>query len=347
MNRRRYAIPIIITLAAGLYPEANVSADHDPVVRFDLPAVVAARPADADPSDPTLVTIPLRLSSMIESPAAPRIDQWLVRCQPRDNATSIADYAPRTEASSDLASPIQVKQTEEQTNAIGLSVDGAYGHLAHGKAGADLTKKNVNTLQFDRIAPQHTVIASGTINRGRGVYFKLRWTAQQVLDGEKSFQITLKVPSTWRGGLIDVAVVAQSQRKTFATWERESKTIGSANFVVAAYREGDLQAAAIAVALSEAELVLRSVAAEYDAPTGVRSLLRQVAMKFDLESDDPVDGWVQRLIFDRADPRLDREICKLPMPTRLVVLDYVDVRDDFSTLSDDAQGRVLVAKPAQ
>jgi len=155
MNRRRYAIPIIITLAASLYSEANVSADHDPVVRFDLPAVVAARPADADPSDPTLVTIPLRLSSMIESPEVPRIDQWLVRCQPRDNTTSIADYAPRSEASSDLASPIQVKQTEEQTNAIGLSVDGAYGHLAHGKAGADLTKKT--STHFNSIVSRHSI----------------------------------------------------------------------------------------------------------------------------------------------------------------------------------------------
>jgi hypothetical protein len=350
MNRHRYTIAFIITLATGLFPQANVSADHDPVVRFDLPAVVAARPADADPSDPTLVTIRLRLSSMIEAPQVPRIDQWLVRCQPRDNATSIADYAPRTEATSGLASPIQVKQTKEKTNAIGLSVDGSYGHAAHGKAGADLTTKNVSTLQFDRIAPKHTVIAAGTINRGRGVYFKLRWTAQQILDGEKSFQITLKVPSTWRGSLIDVAVVAQSQRKTFATWERESKTIGSANFVIAAYREGDLQAATIAVALSEAELALRSVAAEHDASTGVRSLsslLRQVAMKFDLDSGKPVDSWAQRLILDLADPRLDKEICKLPMPIRLVVLDYVDVRDQFFALSGDAQRKVLVTKPAQ
>ena len=139
------------------------------------------------PYDPTLVTVELQLSSMIEAPEVPRIDQWLIRCQPRDNEVWIADYAPRTETASELASPIQVKQTEEESNSLGLSLDAAYGHVAHGNAGTDHTQKNINTVQFDRMALEQTVTASGTINRGRGVYFKLRWTAQQILEGEKTF----------------------------------------------------------------------------------------------------------------------------------------------------------------
>lgn len=359
MNRIRNSIAII-SLAAGIYPAANVSANNHPIVQFDLPAVVEAQPTDrpstvetsTDPDhDPPLqhpmsvpiaadaansqrVTVQLRLSAIIESPDEPRIDQWLIQCQPRGGTVTIVDYAPRTETTSDLASPIQVKRTQESTNAVGLSVDGAYGHLV-GNAGADLSKKNINTVQFDRIAPQHAVTAAGTINRGRGVYFKLRSTALQILDGEKTFAITLAVPAGWRGSLIDVAVVAQSRPKKFG-WDRDPKTIGSAHFVVAAYRQGDREAAARAAALAEAELDLRHIAAEHDAslPT-LPSLLRQLAVKLDLEPE-PAKSWVQRLILNQADPRLDDEICELPMPIRIAILDYVDIRDDFVSLNESA-----------
>ena len=343
-------VAVVTALSQGTGPASSAFAGDKPIVHFDLAPIVAAYPSDADPLDPTLVTLELRLSSMIESPKVPPIDQWLVRCQPRDQAISIADYAPRTETSSDLASPIQVKQTEEKSNAIGLSIDGSYGHAAHGNAGTDVTNKNTNTLQFDRVAPVQVVTASGTINRGRGVYFKLRWTAEQVLEGEKVFHVTLRVPITWRGGLLDISVIAQSQQKKFGVWDLEPRTIGAANFVVAAYRQGDAEAAQRARELSDAEYALRNTVRRHHVSSEVNSLpsmLRHVAMKLDLESSEPDASWIQRLILQQADAHFDKEISKLPMPVRVAVLDYVDVRDDFFTINEEFPERVMVAKPAQ
>jgi hypothetical protein len=342
-------IAVAIALSDGLLPTSHAFAGDKPIVHFDLAPVVVAVPSDTDPINPTLVTIELRLSSMIESPTVPRIDQWLVRCQPRDKAISIADYAPRTETSSDLATPIQVKRTEEKSNAMGLSIDGSYGHAAHGNAGTDMANKNTNTLQFDRVAPVQVVTASGTINRGRGVYFKLRWTAQQVLEGEKVFAVTLRVPSTWRGGLMDVSVIAQSERKKFG-WDNEPETIGAAEFVVAAYRQGDDEAEQRARELSDAEYALRSTALTHHVSSEVNSLpsmLRHIAMKFEFEPNEPDVSWVQRLLLETADPHLDKEISKLPMPVRVAVLDYVEVRDEFFTMNEEYSDRVTVAKPAQ
>ncbi|MFK8115265.1 MAG: hypothetical protein AB8B91_23900 [Rubripirellula sp.] len=330
-------------------------------ILFDLPPVAEVVPASAaadqqtQPNDELeLVTVQLRLSSMIESPEVPRIDQWLVRCQPRDSALSIHDFAPRTETASDLATPIQVKNTEEQTKAIGLSLDGSYGHAARGNAGLDQASKNVNSVQFDRHAPVQAVSAAGTINRGRGVYFKLRWTAHQVLEGEKTFSITLRVPQHWRGGLMDVSVIAQSQHKSFGGWDKETKTLGAANFVVGLYRQGDSEAAAVAQSLANAEHQLRVTAEQHSRPPEPNSLprmLRQVAIKLDLESSRPNTDWVRRLLTNQADPHLDKQIRKLPMPVRVAVLDYVDARDEFAMLHDgfnrQASDRVFAAKPAQ
>lgn len=315
---------------------------------FDLPPTTAALPV-VESTDDGLVTVHLRLSSMIESPDVPRIDQWMIRCQPRDFEISIADYSPKTETGSDLVTPIQVKQTDERTNAVGFSVDGGY-HSARGTAGVDQSNKQVDSFQFERAAPVQAVSAAGTINRGRGVYFKLRWTALQVLEGEKVFSITMQVPPAWRGGMMDVQVIAQSQRSSFG-WDREPETLGAADFVVGMFRQGDSEAAELAQSLADAEHQLRKVAEQHPTKRDVRTLpgmLRHVATKLDLEGEQPRTDWMKRLLSNRADPHLDREICKLPMPVRVAVLDYVDVRDEFNTINRSTdRSNHLVAKPAQ
>ena len=194
---------------------------------------------------------------MISSPEAARIDQWLVRCQPRGQFASIVDYSPRTETGSDIASHIQVKQSTEKQQSLGVGVNGNYFSNISGNAGLDHTRKNIDSLQFDRLAPVHAVTASGTINRGTGVYFKLRWTAEQILEGQKTFQLVLDVPDTWRTGLIDISVVAQSEHKSFANWEPTTKTLGSGNFVIAVYREEDMHASEVARKMARAEHELR------------------------------------------------------------------------------------------
>jgi hypothetical protein len=310
------------------------SAD-DRIIRFDLPSVVSAEPVQSA-ADTRQVAIELKLSSMIASPNVPRIDQWLVRCQPRDASLSIADYSPRTEVASDINGPIQIKKTNESTNSLGLAIDGAYGHLARINGGLDQGTKDISSYALDRVAPVQAVTASGTINRGRGVFFKLRWTAQQVLEGEKTFRVTLCVPSTWRGGLIDVSVIAQSEEKVFAGLDSETKTLGAAEFVVATYLQGDREASQIAHRLFEAETDLRIMARECSDPRAnhsLKSLLHQVAIKLDVESSPPSITWVDRLLLNRADPHMDKEIQKLPMPVRVAVLDYVDTRDAFLAIN--------------
>ena len=334
-----------LVTAMGM-PVAEVRGEAgDSMVYFDMPPLAKAiKKGESSPAEPMFVTVELKLSSMLASPDMPRIDQWLVRCQPRDPALSIADYSPRTELASEIEGPIQIKNTNEKSKSFGLSIDGAYGHLARLHSGFDQGNKDIDSVQLDRVAPVHAVTASGTINRGRGVYFKLRWTAQQVLEGEKVFHVTLRVPPTWRGGLLDVSVVAQSEHKSFPGWDSDAKTLGAANFVVASYLEGDATAYAKAQQLFEAENELRILARELEDPGQLRmqhqaasidcisSLLRHVATKLDVDSDLTRRHWIDRLIADRADPHLDKEIQKLPMPLRVAVLDYVDSRDEFCSL---------------
>lgn len=327
------------TAVAASFMAADPNLDPRAPVQFDLPSIAVAVESEDEPGS---VTIELRLSSMILSLDTPPIDEWLVRLEPRDRSLWIVDYAPRTETASDLATPIQVKNTSEDTKGMGIGLDGSYGHLVRANAAADHSKKQQKTIQFDRLAPVQAVTASGTINRGRGVYFKLRWTTQQILEGEKTFRVTLRVPEHWRGGLLDVSVLAKGERKTFG-WDRETVMLGAANFVVAVYRNHDVDAESLARSLADAEHALRSLAAAHHARQrdSLSSVLRHVAARFDLEDDSREQGdWLRRLMLDRADPHLDKQIQRLPMPLRVAILEYVDLRDSLVKLSESGSKEV-------
>ena len=341
---------LAFVLVPSTLASSRTNADQ-PVVQFDLPTTAVATACD----DPELVKIELRLSSMIESPESPPISQWMIRCVPRDQSVRIADYAPRTETGSDVSTPIKIKTTAEESKSTGISVDAAYAHLTHANFGADRGTKNSDIVEFDRIAPVQAVTASGTIHRGQGVYFKLRWTATQVLEGEKLFHITLHVPEQWRGGLMDVSVVAQSGSTSsppwnLAPWDRDPKTIGQANFVVALYRSGDAEAERLAQTISEAERKLRELSKQElrsSHSNTLPSVLRSMATKLDLvENERDHIQWVQRLLMGFADPYFDKQIGKLPMPVRIAVLDYVDLRNEFNAMTENLNPSVIAAKPA-
>lgn len=330
------ALPVTLLCAA-------VAIAGDDTVRFDLPPVAAARaivpPESKSTIDPSAVdesvTFELRLSSMIATPKPPRIDQWIVTCIPRDRSLLIADYAPRTELTGDASGPVSVKRVDESSDSIGLSIDGNYGHAARGRAGADHGRKSSETVEFQRHAPVQAVIASGTVDRGRGVYFKLRWTSQQVLEGEKTMRITMQVPPGWRGGLVDVSVVAQTERVKLAGLDRDVETLGQARFIVAVYRDGDREAERRALALARAEDELRMLARSTHKNRSISSLstlLHFVAVKVDPSPDPQPAVCVERLFRGDADPHLDPAIRKLPMEVRVAALEYDDRRESFLTL---------------
>ena len=322
--------------------------DDQSFIRFDMPPTAPAVFTETSSTDSlhhtslhntSVVTCNFPLSSLIASPATPRIDQWLVTFQPRDAQVAIADYAPRTDLGSDIDGPIQVKSINEKTKSLGISLDGDYSKVIGGSAAADGSQKSTDSEQYNRVAPIQAITASGSINRGRGVYFKMRWTAQQVLEGEKTFQLTLDVPEHWRGSLIDISVTAQSQHHGFGGWDKQIKTLGKAHFVVATFPAGDKDAAARARRVALAEQALRDSAANFPTKQSAKSLpgmIRHIAAKLDLDSPRPNNRWMQRLIRGEADPYMDREISRLPIEVRVAAIDYHDARNKFAQLTGDA-----------
>ncbi len=344
MSKRFFGL--ILLLFLGSVNRLENARSSTPEISFDLPLITGAVPVSCDANGHRLVEVELRLSSMILSPKPKPIDQWVVRCQPRDESIMIADYAPRTEVASSIQGSIQIKTSDEKTSSAGISLDGNYTNLVRGHTGTDHGNKKSECQQYDRLAPVQAVTASGTINRGRGVYFKLKWTEQQVLEGEKVFHLTLSVPESWRTGLIDVSVIAQSERKSFGSWEAETETLGHAQFVVAVFGDGDQLAYQAATSLSRAEEALRIAAANAARKehSSLPSFLKNVTQLFDPQERVRSDAWVQGILLATTNPHSDKDILRLPVQTRVVAIDYCEARDKFIQLSRHRSSSSEIAK---
>jgi hypothetical protein len=312
-------------------------------MQFDLPAVALARPVAADvqplgtPSGWKSVAIQLRLScfnSSVRGNAV--IDECLVQCRARDASPFVIDYAPRTAVASDVVTPIQIKQSQEKSSTFGVGLNGSYGNTVKGNLGMDSTNKQTSSVQYDTAAPVSAVVASGTFDRGHGVYFKLRWTRTQVLEGERLFELTLCVPTRWRGGLLEVEVTGSSEQKSMVSWEPEAKKVASSRFIVAAYLQDDPESAELAYRLAGLEQNLRSLATTKGVSqksVSLPDLLRHVAMKVDLDAPRNDTRWLELLLFYDADPHVDKSIVSLPVDTRAAALTYINCRTAFESLS--------------
>jgi hypothetical protein len=338
----------LLLILVGCGTGFNPAAAKPPVIQFDMPAAVAA--ADTGCPGPTdEITVDLVLSTLIvnsgedEIHAEPPVEHLIVRCALRDRFP-IVDFAPKTELQSDFASPISISKKDERTDSFGVSFNGNAPPYGTGRMGADDSKKQSDATEFQRHAPMQAVIASGTTDRGRGVYFKFRWTAIQVLEGEKHFQVSFAVPRGWRGGLIDVDVTAAVPEKPLFG-AAKLKTVANRQFVVAAYRRSDTAAGELALRLAELDRKLAEFATRRDASPAhsIADFLRRLLADETAEQTLPAD-WYRRIIGEQADPYVDEQIRSLPMPVRVAVLDYVEAVEELTRIAD-AGDRFRYASP--
>lgn len=336
-------------IAAGLLigVSAPLAAARSPGVQFDVVPIAAARPVVSEEAPAAIdgislvenrVAIELQLSALVTSPTAPQIDQMLVEVDVLDAGVLVADFSPRTQLASPLSGDIAVERTEEANKRVGFNVTGRYSEFLHGDIGGDVGEKQIESHKFQRVAPLEVVAASGTTNRGRGVFFKLRATPTQVLEGDKSFSVVLRIPAHWRGGTLRVRATAQVIRRGLPGMGAEPVVVGDDQFLVTTFLEGDTEARRAAMDVAIAERQLRAVALDQDRAIRQRStpnLIHQVATALDLTPPRIAADWMQRTLFGSIDPHHDTEIRRLPVDVRIAVLDYQEAQRSFRSLAAD------------
>ena len=313
-------------------------------VRFDVGRLVACRDvtteefAAANPEE-CLLQAKLEISSLVtRGDGANPLEHFYQFTFPH-RRLQIADYQPRTVAGSDYAGNIGVERHKESTRSAGLAVSGGWEYFANVTGSGDAGSKQGTNVRFELVPQQEVVAASGTMQRGCGVYFKLKRMRQSLLEGSKEFVITFRAPRSWRGDYVHVRCRATGVQRSAVRQFEEEVSCGEANFIVALYLEGDEAAKRAASRLSDTAMELSRSAArnqeqirKHNYPTVFHefgALLGAVEPKIS-------DGWLTEVIYLPQQGRLQQITQQLPGDVRQAASNYLAARDAMRRLESDA-----------
>jgi len=217
-------------------------------VGFDLPSAVECRDvttkefADAHPRL-KVVEAKFRLSArMIEGAHTDIVEFYYVF--KTDPTMRVSDYLPNTTLESSVVEDqIEVTDALEKSKALGLDAHVAYKPLVLGGNYNQGSKKSESN-HFKQITAKDLVLASGTIDREHGVFFRLRPSRTNSFEGSREFTVTAVVPRTWRGGLCTISCTSKATKRSVISTSVVPS--GSASSQVGMYLLGDRQAAALA-----------------------------------------------------------------------------------------------------
>jgi hypothetical protein len=231
-------------------------------VRFDVVPVVGCRDvtsaefAAVNPHE-RLCEARFQLSSLIPRGGEDELVQYLYRIESPHRGFVVVDYLPQTTLATDVVKHLSVEKHRETHHDLGISVSGQYNKLAQGAASASNGKSIKSHVRYELLPPLELLASSGTISRGSGVYFKLRPSRRNSLEGAKEFVLVLRVPREWRGDYVQVRCEAVGRQTHLLPTIESEKVWGAADFLVALYAEGDVEAQQIASSFAVAEQALR------------------------------------------------------------------------------------------
>ena len=219
-----------------------------PKVGFDVSYSVECRdvtPQDFAEANPNSKIIEARfqVSALVRRGKEQDIKELMYVVLSPEKRLRVVDFEPKTQMESEFTDPVQVVETGEDASSVDGSLSVQLSPLAgvHVSPSAGASKKSKNNRQekYSKLAPRQLLVASGTIHRGHGVFFKLRPFSQVSLQGRKEFVCRFVVPKDWRADYVYIDCAAEPRGRS--PWTT-SEDVGARRALVGLYAQGDGEA---------------------------------------------------------------------------------------------------------
>ena len=236
-------VPIVLAFLFVMSAACFSFAD-EPAVQFDAPALVAVHELEIakghQSSTQKIIEIAIPVSSEISTHNRNNIDEFRFDVYWNRNVYPLVDYAPKTQTVSDIEGLISVEKNTDRNSGLGINLNSSYLDAVSGSVKLDLSKKTGTRLKYQEIPLHEVLVASGTIQRGTGAFFRFHPSKRNTLEGGRDLIVAFRVPHVWRAGVIKVECRASGHRKIVGSW-REPLEENQA-FVIPVYLKGDDQA---------------------------------------------------------------------------------------------------------
>ena len=234
-------LPVSFGLSSFVYLPGAVA--EAPRVRFDIPYAVACRdvtPPEFAQKQPgyKLVEVKLEISSLLLAGQEKDLTQFFVRVESPAHTLSVVDYLPKTKHES-MAKSVTKEDSTENIAALGINLSGKYELLTLPGPSAGIGQSKKSSVKYELLPPLETVAASGTLDRGSALFFKIKSSPRNLLEGTREYGLVFKVPANWRADYLRVRCEAEGIRRGVVSTFDEQFTCGNREFLVALYHEGD------------------------------------------------------------------------------------------------------------
>jgi hypothetical protein len=246
-------VGLVLRAAATLLPLAassQLAMADAPRVQFDMPYAVACR--DVTPSEyPALhpgyklMELKLAISTLLAAGQERDLTQYFIQIDSPQRPLSVVDYLPKTVHEA-TASAVTKEDATERVMALGVNLSGKYELLALPGPSVGIGEKKTSSVKYELLPPMETVTASGTLDRGSAVFFKIKATQRNLLEGAREYAVVIRVPTAWRADYLRVRCEADGIRRNVISMFDEPISGGRREFLVSLYQEGDEPARQIA-----------------------------------------------------------------------------------------------------
>ena len=304
----------IALLAAALFtPRASLANDRSGV-QFDVTAMVGFQNVSADNTatvSPGEKDVHASLVVSMFVPPKMQVTHALYHFYFPEGMTRIVDYAPRTRVATAVVGEIDVSKNAATEKHVSLGGSAKFESWVSANAGGGRNQTNATTTHYRVQPPVATVLAAGTTNRERGVYFKLQQTSTETLEGEQQLQLTLRVPAYWRGGYM--RLVAQASTVKGA--------LPASSFLVPVFLQGDTEAHQIAGQLLTFERHLLQSIAEHGRE--IRRAGRPTfAHEISIRDPELPGDWQEQILWRTTGAALPNFAARLPSQVRVATANF-------------------------
>jgi len=252
MDRLRTFLVWLVSTSAPLTTLAEA-----PRVRFDTPYAIACR--DVTPPEFTegqlgykLMEAKFEVSSLLTAGQEKDLTQMFIRVDSPTQSLVIADYLPKTRHEA-TATSVTKQESTERVASIGINLSGKYEILTLPGPSAGMGQKKTSSVKYELLPPLETVAASGTLDRGSALFFKIKSNPRNLLEGTREYGLVFKAPLNWRADYVRVRCEAEGIRRGVVSTFDEEFTCGQRDFLVALYQDGDEGARRLAVNFARRE----------------------------------------------------------------------------------------------
>lgn len=249
--------PTCFALLILVFSHGRVAAQR---VTFDLPRTIACTvttghdesSAQAESSAHVSASIPI--SVILSGTHKFDVTQCEFEVRMLDAPLPVVDHEPKTTLVTDIQGAVSVSEESGQQAGHQLGGGGNLEGVVHAEASLSSGHHDSSSTHFEQLPARELLTTAGTIHRGTGVFFKLRKTSQNTLQGIHSLTITWESSAAWRAGTLRVLCRSTLQNGSSV------QTQPSQSFLVPLYRTGDQDAQAAAEQLVDAEHLLLRLA---------------------------------------------------------------------------------------